>query len=170
MARTAKTTAAKTTPAKKAPAKNAAAGPPRSDDVDKAPVYAHRYCNARPTVPREFAPGTTADRVRAINSLSNKWVNGTELSYYFFDQPGDGQNVILADGSMQFMSWIGAAQQKDVVRQAFKRWADLGIGLRFEEVDFARRRRGPHRVPVRRRRVVVRRPRRARDRRRASAR
>ena len=139
MARTAKTTAADTTPAKnaaakKAPAKKAASGPPCSDDIDKAPVYAHRYCNARPTVPREFAPGTTADRVRAINSLSNKWVNGTELSYYFFDRPGDGQNVFLADGSMQFMSWVGAAAQKDVVRQAFKKWSDLGIGVRFTEV------------------------------------
>ncbi len=132
MARTAKKTPARRR--KKAPAKKTASGPTRDDDADKAPAYSHRYCNARATVPREFGPGTTADRVRAINSLSNKWVNGTELSYYFFDQPGDGQNVSFADGSTQFMSWVGAAAQKDVVRQGFKHWADLGIGVRFKEV------------------------------------
>jgi hypothetical protein len=119
---------------KKTPAKKTPAGPLRDDSDDKAPAYSHRYCNARATVPREFDPGTPADRVRAINSLRDKWVNGTELSYHFFDQPGDGQNVGFADGSTQFMSWVGAVAQKDVVRQAFKHWADLGIGVRFKEV------------------------------------
>lgn len=118
------------TPARKKPAGNAS----RAVAQAKAPAYAHRYCNARPTVPREFSPGTTADRARAINSLSNKWVNGTELSYYFFDRPGDGQNVVFADGSTQFVSWVGSSAQQDVVRMAFKAWADLGIGLRFSEV------------------------------------
>ena len=97
--------------------------------------YSHRYCNARATVPREFPPGMTADRARAINTLSDKWVNGTELSYYFFDQPGDGETVNFTDGSSQFMPWAGAEAQKTVVRDAFKVWADLGIGLKFKEVD-----------------------------------
>lgn len=102
--------------------------------AEKAPQYGHRYCNARPTVPREFGPRVNADRARAINVLSDKWVNGTELSYYFFDRPSDGQTVLLADGSTQFMPWAGAEAQKNVVRQAFKAWADQGIGLKFKEV------------------------------------
>ena len=103
--------------------------------AEQAPRYAHRYCNARPTAPREFGPGVSADRARAVNVLGDKWVNGTELSYYFFDRPGDGQNVTLADGSVQFMRWSGAESQKAVVRAAFKAWADLGIGLKFKEVS-----------------------------------
>ncbi|WP_292455722.1 hypothetical protein [Methylibium sp.] len=31
--------------------------------------------------------------------LSDKWVNGTEPSCYFFDQPTDGENANFADGS-----------------------------------------------------------------------
>jgi len=73
---------------------------------EKPPQYSHRYCNARRTahgarrtVPREFGPGMSADRARAINVLSDKWVNGTEPSCYFFDQPTDGENANFADGS-----------------------------------------------------------------------
>ncbi len=102
--------------------------------TERAPQYSHRYCNARPTVAREFGPGMSADRARAINVLRDKWVNGTELNYYFFDQPTDGQDVNFADGSTQFMPWAGAEAQKNVVRQAFKAWADEGIGLKFKEV------------------------------------
>lgn len=105
-----------------------------ADAEDKAARYTHRYCNARPTTPREFGPGVSADRARAINVIGDKWVNGTELSYYFFDQPTDGQNVTFADGSTQFMPWAGAETQKAQVRKAFKAWADLGIGLKFKEV------------------------------------
>jgi hypothetical protein len=103
-------------------------------ETSQGPQYSHRYCNARPTVPRDFPPGMTADRTRAINIFGNKWVNGTELSYYFFDQATDGENVMLADGSVQFMPWAGAETQKNIVRQAFKVWADQGIGLKFKEV------------------------------------
>lgn len=116
-------------------ARKAAAKKTTGKTTEKAaPQYSHRYCNARQTVPREFGPGMNADRARAINVLSDKWVNGTELSYYFFDQPTDGENVNFADGSTQFMPWTGAEAQKNVVRQAFKVWADLGIGLKFTEV------------------------------------
>lgn len=97
--------------------------------------YGHRYCNVRPTVPREFSSGTPADRVRAINVFGSKWVNGTELSYYFFHKKTDGETVHHVDGSSQFMPWAGAEAQKKVVRQAFKLWADLGLGISFKEVD-----------------------------------
>ena len=101
---------------------------------DQAPRYGHHYCSVRPTTPRQFAPGVNADRASAISTLSDKWVNGTELSYYFFDRPGDGQNVMLADGSVTFVRWSGAESQKATVRRAFKAWADLGLGLKFKEV------------------------------------
>lgn len=88
-----------------------------------------------PSQPREFGPDVGADRVRAINSLANKWVNGTELSDYFFDQPADGDNVTMADGSVRFVPWTGPETQKSAMRKAFTVWADLGIGLTFKEVS-----------------------------------
>lgn len=103
-------------------------------DPDPAPRDDHRYCSVRPTLPRSFGPEVNADRVRAINSLSDKWVNGTELSYYFFDEATDGSTVTLVDGSTPFVPWAGAEAQKAAVRRAFKTWSDLGIGLRFKEV------------------------------------
>jgi hypothetical protein len=78
------------------------------DDDDKAPRYSHRYCNARATQPRVFGPGLSADRVRAINSIGDKWVNGTELSYYFFDKATDGETVTAVDGTTQFVGWRGS--------------------------------------------------------------
>jgi hypothetical protein len=56
------------------------------------------------------------------------------LHYYFFDKPTDGENVTLQDGSTRFVSWISTEAEKAVVRQAFKKWKDLGIGLEFKEV------------------------------------
>ena len=121
---------ARTLVAKKAAANKTSA----RKSTEAPPQYSHRYCNARPTVPREFGPGMNADRARAINVMGDKWVNGTQLSYYFFDRPTDGQNINFADGSTRFMPWAGAEAQKNVVRQAFKMWADQGIGLKFKEV------------------------------------
>lgn len=100
---------------------------------ERAPRYRH-YCSVRPTTAREFGPEVSFDRMLAINSLSDKWVNGTELSYYFFDQDLDGQRVVLADGTVEFVSWVGDEAQKAVVRQAFEAWAGIGIGLKFKEV------------------------------------
>jgi hypothetical protein len=51
-----------------------------------------------------------------------KWVNGTLLRYGFFENTG------------RFTKWAGTNALKAQVRRAFKRWTDLGIGLRFEEV------------------------------------
>jgi hypothetical protein len=105
-----------------------------ADDADSPLVYAH-YCSVKPTPERVFPPGVSADRAAAIAAVVDKWVNGTELSYYFFDQPGDGENVLFADGHTEFMPWAGAENQKDAVRRAFDAWKDLGIGLKFTEVS-----------------------------------
>lgn len=61
--------------------------------AEAGPRYTHRYCNARPTLPRQFGPDVSDDRASAITIMADKWVNGTELSYYFFDKPSDGENV-----------------------------------------------------------------------------
>lgn len=112
------------------------AGAPASPgESGSAPRYGHHYCSVRPGLSRMGGAGITDHRASAINVLRDKWLNGTELSYYFFDQPSDGQMVTLADGSQQFVSWVGPAAQRDAMRQAFKVWADLGLGLRFREVS-----------------------------------
>jgi hypothetical protein len=103
-------------------------------DAAESPHYRFHYCNARPAPPRSFGPGVSDDRARAINTRKDKWVNGTEISYYFFDQTSDGESVTLADGSRQFVRWVGTEAQKSAVRKGFAAWADLGIGLRFKEV------------------------------------
>lgn len=103
-------------------------------DADSAPRYGFHYCGVRPGLTPVGGAGPFDPRASAINVLRDKWLNGTELTYYFFDQPGDGQTVTLADGSRQFVTWVGAAAQREAMRQAFQAWADLGLGIRFREV------------------------------------
>ncbi len=68
---------------------------------------------------RTFAPGVTAERARLIRQIADKWLNGTTIRYWFFDTP---------------KPWTAPAAQKNVVREAFRRWKALGIGLDFAEV------------------------------------
>ena len=93
------------------------------------------YCNM-PEVPlREFGSEVNPHRASAIIISDNKWVNGTKIHYYFFDQDTDGETVTFSNGAQQFRTWVGEEDQKEVVREAFDIWKDLGIGLEFEEVD-----------------------------------
>ena len=55
--------------------------------------------------------------------------------YYFFDKDTDGENVVLADGSTRFRSWVSDEPHRDLVRAAFARWKSLDIGLDFLEVQ-----------------------------------
>lgn len=93
------------------------------------------YCSMPEPDQRDLSSSIGADRLSAIVGNDKKWVNGTRLRYYFFDRPSDGVSVILANGSTQFRSWVGANNQRAVVRNAFKAWKKLGIGVEFEEVD-----------------------------------
>ncbi|MCD0460816.1 M12 family metallopeptidase [Roseiconus lacunae] len=72
-----------------------------------------------PAVPeRIFSSNVSPYREGLIRYIGKKWVNGTRLKYYFFeDAPlkGDASNV-------------------DLVRQGFQVWEDVGIGIEFEEV------------------------------------
>jgi hypothetical protein len=79
-----------------------------------APVY----CAVHQLPPRELGPGVSSERARLIRYGANKWANGTNLHYYFFEN-----------------SWWGTGDdRKDIVREGFEVWKDVGIGLRFEEV------------------------------------
>lgn len=77
-------------------------------------------CAMPPLPERIFAPHISADHARAIIVSGSKWVNGTVLHYYFFTSPA---------------KWKGTEQQKTTVRDAFKVWKDVGIGMEFMEVN-----------------------------------
>ncbi|CAN1208668.1 Peptidase metallopeptidase domain-containing protein [Tumidithrix helvetica PCC 7403] len=77
-------------------------------------------CCALPQVrSRTFDPSVSSDRMRLIQLIGKKWVNGTKLRYYFFESgPNSAGN-----------------EQKDFVRQGFEVWKNLGIGIKFEEIQ-----------------------------------
>ncbi|WP_315818147.1 M12 family metallopeptidase [Paraflavitalea speifideaquila] len=72
-----------------------------------------KLCSQPQTIIQTFAPGTSEARAGFILSNNKKWVNGTDIKYLFLE---------------------GAKAQCDVVRQSFKDWKALGIGLTFTEV------------------------------------
>lgn len=79
------------------------------------------YCDLPQVPPREFDRQINIDRQRLIRVADKKWVNGTRLHYHFFKNS----------------QWRGTPSQRDVVRDAFEVWKDIGIGLEFAEVDTA---------------------------------
>jgi Astacin (Peptidase family M12A) len=72
------------------------------------------YCLMRKRPPLKLPKGITPDRARLIAETDAKWMNGSTLTYSFFNGP---------------------SLQKDAVREAFKEWKALGIGLSFVEVN-----------------------------------
>lgn len=92
------------------------------------------YCAMRPQPEPVLPAGIDFGRARAILLGRAKWANGTVLHYYFFDKDTDGSTIRFSDGSTRFVSWVGAKEQQDAVRQAFDEWKSLGIGLEFTEV------------------------------------
>ncbi|WP_328436843.1 M12 family metallopeptidase [Streptomyces sp. NBC_00444] len=94
-----------------------------------------RYCSLAQQSAPVFAPGLTAERLSALISGRQMWVNGTVLHYYFFDGDDDGSVIAVpGTGENRRVSWVGPKEQQDVVRECFQEWADLGIGLHFVEV------------------------------------
>lgn len=92
------------------------------------------YCSARHSDIRTFSPEVSTERQRLIVVNDKKWVNGTILRYYFFTEDTDGEYVFSTNGSRTWRTWKGSKREMDVVRDAFKEWADVGIGLEFKEV------------------------------------
>ncbi len=84
---------------------------------------APRRCAIREGPQREFSPSVAGERARLIVMNGPKWVNGTVLRYSFFPNQAP------------FKAWSGSTALKEQVRKAFQRWAAVGIGLRFEEVE-----------------------------------
>jgi Astacin (Peptidase family M12A) len=107
-----------------------------ADDYGKQNGGSGRFqCALRERPARVMAPGVSGARLEAINLLSNKWANGTLLRYYFFDRQTDGENVMFTDGNTEWRTWVGAAAQQDVVRSGFGVWNEVGIGMKFQEVN-----------------------------------
>ncbi|WP_328752173.1 M12 family metallopeptidase [Streptomyces sp. NBC_00285] len=94
-----------------------------------------RYCSLAQQSAPVFAPGLAAERLSALVGGSRMWVNSTILHYCFFDGDTDGSVIpVPGTGQSRQVSWVGAKEQRDVVRECFKEWQDLGIGVRFTEV------------------------------------
>lgn len=88
------------------------------DGIGSSGNEAQRYCALPNVPPRTFDSSVSPDRVRLIRFIGKKWVNGTKLRYYFFESgPNSAGN-----------------EQKDIVRQGFEVWKNVGIGIKFEEV------------------------------------
>jgi hypothetical protein len=96
---------------------------------------AYSYCSMPEVSERALSSDLGPDRLQLIIDYQKKWVNGTVLRYYFFDQDSDGSIVNLPDATSEWRSWIGAKHQKEVVRRAFEIWKETGIGLEFKEVN-----------------------------------
>jgi hypothetical protein len=101
------------------------------DETEARPLY----CALSPQPPLVVPPGLDFDRASALIVGGVMWVNGTILHYYFFDRETDSSEVTLPDGTTELISWVGAPAQQDVVRDAFRMWKNLGIGLEFREVS-----------------------------------
>jgi Astacin (Peptidase family M12A) len=78
------------------------------------------YCSMPQVPERTLDPNVPPGRARLIRMLDAKWVNGTVLHYWFFDGP---------------KAWTTTEAERKVVRNAFKIWKDVGIGLEFQEVS-----------------------------------
>lgn len=103
-------------------------------ELPAAPPPERRYCAVPQQAERPLDPSVDPARAALIRMLEDKWVNGTVLHYYFFDRDADGQEVMLADGTREWRTWVGAEDQRQAVRTAFQHWKDVGIGLEFAEV------------------------------------
>ncbi|GFE72134.1 M12 family metallopeptidase [Chroococcus sp. FPU101] len=79
-----------------------------------------QYCAMPQIVERTFTAEVAPNRQELIILFGNKWLNGTLLHYYFFNEG----------------LWAGSEAEKAVVREAFKTWKTIGIGLEFKEVTF----------------------------------
>lgn len=76
-------------------------------------------CGILPPPQPIFDDDISIERMDAVLSHGRKWVNFTHLHYYLFDG----------------LPFGGLTEEKEVVRQAFDVWKDVGIGLKFSEVD-----------------------------------
>ncbi|MCW8109530.1 M12 family metallopeptidase [Alteromonas ponticola] len=93
------------------------AKPKKSTATKNVPNH---YCSLPEVQGRDLSHIADRYRLRLIAKLDRMWVNGTQLTYYFFKQPAQ---------------WRGGSEQEQAVRDAFAIWKNIGIGLIFREVD-----------------------------------
>jgi hypothetical protein len=93
------------------------------------------YCSLPQVAERELSPDVDPNRARLIRLNEKKWVNGTVLRYYFFEQPSDGQRVFFSNGTSEWRSWTTSEAEMQIVRRGFEIWKEIGIGLEFREVE-----------------------------------
>ena len=92
-----------------------------NDDDDPVEGALMESCGLPMMPMRELEAGIDPGRESLIRSIEKKWVNGTELKYYFFE------------GGV----WGGSEGQQKIVKDAFDEWKEVGIGLSFKEVKSA---------------------------------
>jgi hypothetical protein len=92
----------------------------KNQDNSKTNVKGVLCCSLPEVRERDLSHITDGNRARLISLISKMWVNGTDITFYFFKEP---------------VNWRGASEQEQAVRQAFKIWKQQNIGLSFREVD-----------------------------------
>ena len=85
---------------------------------DPSPFKQPQCCRLPQITKPPFLPNVGPPRAELILKHRKKWVNGTPLHYYFFDDSANGG-------------------QHAIVRAAFNHWQAVGIGLTFTEVGAA---------------------------------
>lgn len=82
-------------------------------------ISAKKFCNLPAIKQQVFEINVDRGRRELILANNKKWVNGTKLTYYFFES----------------RNMRGTEEEKQSVRDGFVKWKNIGIGLDFEEVQ-----------------------------------
>ncbi len=93
----------------------------------------NHYCNLPQIEPRQFSSNLAPSRLEAIIISEKKWINGTKLKYYFFTGTNFFTSTVDNLGNEKKVFWQGKENEKEAVRNVFKKWKNVGIGLEFEE-------------------------------------
>lgn len=91
-----------------------------NDEVNYESQDEFQICGLPQVPDRELDTFIDPNRLSLIRYSEKKWVNGTVLHYHFLG------NII---------GWVASEVQKQVVRDSFQEWKNLGLGLTFQEVD-----------------------------------
>ncbi|MEP2704664.1 MAG: M12 family metallopeptidase [Roseibium sp.] len=89
-----------------------------SRHADVAHSHEVGYCGLPLTLERTFNSSVSAHREELIRYIDKKWVNGTKLKYFLFENG----------------PYKGTPTDLQFIRDAFDIWEGVGIGLSFEEV------------------------------------
>ncbi|MEN8229432.1 MAG: M12 family metallopeptidase [Bacteroidota bacterium] len=91
-----------------------------NEEENYSPQDEFQICGLPQVPERELEGFIDPYRLSLIRYNEKKWVNGTVLHYHFPETN---------------LEWVGPEEQKQVVRDSFQYWKDLGLGLKFQEVD-----------------------------------